>query len=130
MPLRSERRFISYEKIKSGMLLEFSYKGENSTQKKYTVMVIDPSRQNTHATEYQLHALLIDDLSDMELLRLVSKVGNLSLDPNNRAAPLTNLQTNEAYEKYKKSLKSDNRYRTFNVDKLTVVRQILIGELE
>jgi hypothetical protein len=130
MPLRSERRFISYGKVTSGMLLEFSYKGKNSTQKTYTVLVIDPSRQNTHATEYQLHALLIDDLSDFDLLGLITKVGNLSLDPANRAAPLTDLKSNDAYTIYTNSIASQRRYRTFTVDKLSAVRQILIGELE
>lgn len=112
------------------MLLEFLYKSDSNPQKKYTVLVIDPNRQNTHATGNQLHALLIDDLSDFDLLGLVTKVGNLSLDPDNREAPLTDLKSNDAYIKYTNTISSQRRYRTFNVDKLSAVRQILIGELE
>jgi hypothetical protein len=41
------------------------------------------------------------------------------------------LQSDEAYARYRtSSIKKDRLYRTFLVDSITNVRQILIGELE
>ena len=44
MALKSERRFISRDNIKSGMMLEFSYTKENGDTNSYEVIVIDPKK--------------------------------------------------------------------------------------
>ena len=114
MALRSERRFIAKNNIQSGMLLEFSYaKIKDGSTGTYTVLVIDPIKKNETTGNEQLHALLVDDLSDMQLIQLITKLGNFEFDPDNRAAPITNLQSDEAYTKYLGTVKSERRYRTF-----------------
>jgi len=126
MALRSSRRFISQTSVQSGMMVEFSYTKKDSTTSKYSVMVIDPDR-NGH-----LHGVLIDDLSDEEILDFADQVGGkTSYDLNERAQPLTELRSDEAYDKYKSSKFSTNRrYRTFLLSKMTTLRQILIGEIK
>ena len=123
MPLRSERRFISKSKISSGMLVEFTYKkvGDGSS-KNYTALVIDPDKDK------YLHALLIEDLSDNELVNMITKLGEFSYDPDERNKPLVDLQNDEAYDKYL-GIKNQRRYRTFLVDNISSLRQILIGKL-
>lgn len=131
MALRSERRFISKSKIESGMLLEFSYmKIADGAAGQYTVLVIDPVKKNESTGNEQLHALLIDDLSDMELIGLITTLGSFQFNPDDRAAPLTNLQSDAAYNKYLSTTKSQRRYRTFILKNITSPRQILIGEVE
>jgi hypothetical protein len=123
MALKSQRRFISKTKLQSGMLLEFTYKKISDTStKNYIVLVIDPDRNN------HLHALLVEDLSDMELVGMITKLGNFSYDADNPANPLTNLKSDEAYSKYL-GIKNQRRYRTFVSDNISNLRQILIGEL-
>jgi len=131
MALRSERRFISKNKIQSGMLLEFSYmKITDGATGVYTVLVIDPAKKNESTGNEQLHALLIDDLSDMELIGLVTTLGSFQFNPDERTAPLTNLQSDDAYNKYLSTTKSQRRYRTFILKNIASPRQILIGEIE
>jgi hypothetical protein len=121
MALRSERRFISQVALASGMLVEFTYrKMRDSTTKTYMGLVIDPNKNN------YLHALLVDDLSDADLIRLVTTLGNLTFDPSNRAQPLTDLKNDAAYKKYS-SIKDQRRYRTFLLSNISSLRQILIG---
>lgn len=124
MSLLSERRFIDIGNLSSGMLVEFSYtKISDDSTKSYIAIVIDPNKDN------YLHALLIDDLSDFELVNLVVRLGDsFTFDPDKRADPLTNLKTDEAYNKYL-GIKNQRRYRTFLVNKISSLRQILIGEL-
>jgi hypothetical protein len=123
MALRSERRFISQVAVKSGMLVEFTYrKMRDSTAKTYMAMVVDPNKNN------YLHALLVDDLSDVDLIRLVVTLGNLTFDPSNRAQPLTDLKSDEAYKKYS-GIKDQRRYRTFLLSNISGLRQILIGDI-
>ena len=131
MALRSERRFISKSKIESGMLLEFSYtKIADGASGRYTVLVIDPVKKNESTGNEQLHALLIDDLDDMELIRLITTLGSFQFNPDERDAPLTNLQSDAVYTKYLNTTKSQRRYRTFILKNITNPQQILIGEIE
>jgi hypothetical protein len=131
MALRSERRFISKSNIQSGMLLEFSYtKKSDGSTKSYMVLVIDPSKENENTKTTQLHGILIDDLSDEELIKLVVTLGNVQLTPDERSEPLVNLQSDEAYDKYVGSIKGDRRYRTFVTDNIANPRQILLGEIK
>lgn len=123
MPLRSERRFIGKSKISSGMLIDFSYKKvSDGSSKNYTALVIDPDKDK------YLHALLIEDLSDSELVGMITKLGQFSYNPDEPNKPLTDLQNDEAYNKYL-GIKNERRYRTFLVDNISSLRQILIGEL-
>jgi hypothetical protein len=244
MPLRSERRFISKSNIQSGMLLEFSYtKKSDGFTKSYMVLVIDPAKKNENTKTTQLHGVLINDLSDDELIELVDTLGQRATDakvklytdpsyfgsvikdkvfdslpiinisasqlvgfepddkiqqpeskanvanivaglkrgdklppilvrkyengyqvldghhrfwaykllkvtsipsrivPNEdieevdnlrdeRAKPLVNLQSDETYDKYVESIKSDRRYRTFVIDNIDNPRQILLGKIK
>lgn len=130
MPLRSERRFISYADIRSGMLVEFDYIPESgSGSKKYQVLVIDPNKQNLHTSDMCLHGLLTDDLGDFEVISLIAKISNLELDPEDRRSPITKLDTDAAYARYKGSVSKERRYRTFLRKNIKSVRQILTGEL-
>lgn len=123
MALKSQRRFISKTKIESGMMVDFSYtKLSDGSVKNYTVLVIDPDKDS------KLHALLIDDLSDMEMVTMITKLGSFSYDPDNPAKPLTDLKSDEAYSNYL-GIKNQRRYRTFLLEKISNARQILIGEL-
>lgn len=123
MALRSERRFISKDKIESGMMLEFSYKKvDDGSVQKYTVLVIDPDKNS------YVHALKIDDLSDTEVINLVTKLNSFNYDPTNPRTPITNLQSDDAYNKYL-GIKSDRRYRTFVKKNIMYPRQILLGNL-
>jgi hypothetical protein len=133
MALRSERRFIAKGNIQSGMLVEFSYKKiKDGAVGNYMVLVIDPAKKNESTTNDQLHGLLVEDLSDMELVRISTEFGKVfNYNPDDIVAPITNLQSDEAYFRYTAStMKSDRRYRTFIVDNISSLRQILIGELE
>jgi hypothetical protein len=123
MALKCQRRFVSKSKVTSGMLLEFSYRkiSDDSTGN-YIVLVIDPNKNN------HLHALLVDDLSDRDLIGLITRLGNLSYNPDEPSKPLTDLQNDESYNKYL-GIKSQRRYRTFLVNNISNLRQILIGEL-
>lgn len=107
------------------MMIEFSYTKTDNSTKTYTVMVIDPDYNG------YLHALLLDNLSDFEIVKLATELGNVfNYDPMSPSAPITNLQSNDAYNRYKLSgYRDDRRYRTFIVNKITGLRQILIGEL-
>jgi hypothetical protein len=131
MALRSERRFISKANIQSGMLVEFSYtKIKDGSTGSYMVLVIDPIKKNETTGNDQLHGLLIDDLTDMELIGLITKLGGIEFNSDKPEAPLTNLQSDEAYSKYLNTTKSQRRYRTFVMKNVSNPRQILIGEIQ
>ncbi len=123
MALRSERRFIAKNNVKSGMLVEFGYSKLDNSSNKYTALVIDPNKNN------YMHALLIDKLSDAELVSLVTQLGSLNYDPEAKNAPITDLQNDEAYKNYTQ-IKDKRLYRTFRLNKISNLRQILIGELK
>lgn len=113
------------------MLLEFSYmKIVDGTTGSYTVLVVDPIKKNESTGNEQLHALLIDDLNDMELIGLITALGSFEFNPDDRAAPLANLQSDAVYTKYLSTTKSQRRYRTFILKNIASPRQILIGEVE
>jgi len=127
MALRSERRFISKTNIKSGMLLSITYKKNSGEVKDYMLITIDPDKENKFTKNNQLHGLLVDDLSDEELIKMIVTIGNLSYDPTDVRAPLTDIQNDEAYEKFKANYDTKKRYRTFTLDNIRSVRQILVG---
>ena len=134
MPLRSERRFINIRNVKPGMMLEFSYTKLNGQGNKYVVLVIDPDRKNEHASEPQLHGYIIKDtMTDQEVIQFFSSFqSNLSLDYDDRRKSLVSeLDSDESYDKFLKSKYADSRlYRTFNISKMSAVRQILLGATE
>jgi hypothetical protein len=130
MALRSSRRFISKNNIKSGMLVEFSYKKiKDGGTGSYMILVIDPNKINESNDNKHLHGILIDDLSDDDLMELVSVLGDDKPNLDIRTAPLANLQSTEAYNRYLNTNKSKRIYRTFVVDNISNLRQILIGRL-
>lgn len=148
MALRSEGRFISLGDVKSGMIVRFSYEksyGDKET-KQYTVLVIDPLLQNEHASEYQMHALLIKDLDDFQLLKLITILSGK--DQNDiydfifiyentemtseeiefwRKQPIAELDNDDSYEAYKTNYAPARRYRTFNLTGISGLQQLLLG---
>jgi hypothetical protein len=130
MALLSERRFINISNVTSGMIVQFSYtklSGENS---QYVVLVVDPYRKNDRATEFQLHGYTVDEMSDEDLLSFATTFKTrLNIDyEERRAALVSDLNTQEAYETFRSSKFSQGRpYRTFNISKITQLRQVLIG---
>ena len=141
MGFRDDGRFISKYEVTTGMIIDFSYTSASRKEKKtarYKVLVIDPAKFHNSTDNAQLHGLLIDDkLSDFDIVRISTEIGkefNYNANPEtdeDRRVPITMLQSNEAYSRYTTSfIKNDRRYRTFLVDNMSSVRQILIGELE
>jgi hypothetical protein len=133
MPLRSERRFISINNVTPGMMIQFNYTKKSGGSGSYTVLVVDPNRQNDHASEPQLHGFVIDELSDSQLIEFFASFGKtINLDyEDRRASVVEGLNTDEAYNMFKVSKYVDNRsYRTFNLSSMSSVRQILLGATE
>lgn len=133
MPLRSERRFISLNSVTPGMMIQFNYTKKSGGSGSYTVLVVDPNRQNEHASEPQLHGFVIDELSDSQLIEFFTSFGKTTkLDyEDRRASVVEGLNTDEAYTTFKSSKYVDNRsYRTFNISSMSSVRQILLGEVD
>ncbi len=134
MALRSERRTINLDKIEPGMMLQFLYTNLNGESDSYVVLVIDPRRQNTHAREPQLHAFIIEDMSDEEVIEFITSfrtTTNIGDYENRRKAIVDKLNSDEAYSRFRSSRYAGGRpYRTFNRSKMKMVRQILTGELE
>jgi hypothetical protein len=128
MSLKSERRILSKDKIQSGIMVEFSYTGKQSKSDKYSIIVIDVVTSN--GVEY-LHGLVLENLSDLDIVRLSTEIGkSFNFDPDERKMPLTSLNSDEAYDRYKTSIfKNDRRYRTFIMNNILNLQQILIGEL-
>ncbi len=133
MPLRSERRFIGINNVTPGMMIQFNYTKKSGGSGSYTVLVVDPNRQNDHASEPQLHGFVIDELSDSQLIEFFASFGKtINLDyEDRRASVVEGLNTDEAYNMFKVSKYVDNRsYRTFNLSSMSSVRQILLGATE
>ena len=133
MGIKSERRFISMVDVKPGMMLEFNYTKKDRTSDKYTVLVVDPDRQNDHANEPQLHAVLIDELSDRELVELFASFRTeINMNPYERKeSVVTELNSDGAYESFINSrFGGERKYRTFNRSAMSGVRQILLGMVE
>lgn len=133
MPIRSTRRFIGVNNIKSGMMIDFIYKKKSGGSGSYVVLVVDPNRKNDRATEAQLHGFVIDQLSDEELIEFFTSFGkSVNLDyTDKRASIVEDLNTDDAYTKFVSSKYVGNRsYRTFNLSGMSGVRQILLGTIE
>lgn len=133
MAIRSERRYISPGDIKSGMMVQFNYNKKSGGSDEYIVLVVDPKRQNTRATEPQLHGFVIDELSDAQLVEFFSSFKKtINLDyTNRRGSVVEGLNTTEAYTAFASSkYVKDRSYRTFNLSGITQPRQILVGSVE
>jgi hypothetical protein len=130
MALRSTRRFISKRDILSGMLLDINYQKNSGENKIYSVLVIDPDKVNQHTNNRQLHGILIDDLTDDEIIKLINDMGELTYDSEDTRAPLADLQNNEAYQRFSANYDTKKRYRTFTLENISSARQILIGAIE
>lgn len=133
MPIRSELRFISLNNIKSGMMIKFGYTKKTGESNDYTVLVVDPKRQNEHATEPQLHGFIIDELSDTELIDFFASFKKtINIDySDRRASVVEDLNTDEAYTTFLSSKYVKNRsYRTFNLSSMFQVRQVLLGSVD
>lgn len=134
MPLRSERRTINLDKVEPGMMLQFIYENLKGESDSYVVLVIDPNRTNTRAREPQLHAFIIEDMSDEELVSFITSFRtsvNIGDYENRRKAIVEQLDSDDAYSRFKSSKYAGGRpYRTFNRSKMRMVRQILSGEVE
>lgn len=132
MALRSERRFISMADIKSGMMIDFTYTKQDNTTGKYSVLVIDPFRTTKGASEPQVHAYEIGDLTDYGIIRLLIDIKvPIIIDPSERGASLGELASDEVYNAFKDSqFYTRDRYKRFSRSKMKMVRQILLGELE
>lgn len=133
MPIRSERRFIGLNSIKSGMMIQFDYQKKSGGSGNYIVLVVDPNRQNEHASEPQLHGFIIEELNDEELVEFFSSFKqSINLDYGDRTASVVEgLNTDEAYSTFTTSKYVTNRsYRTFNLSGMSRIRQILLGSVE
>jgi hypothetical protein len=136
MALRSERRFMNIDRVESGMMIEFNYRKLSGEQDSYLVLVVDPNRTNSHASEPQLHGFIIDEsrLTDEELVQFIisfSTVTNLGNYEDRRRAIVEKLNTDVAYERFRKSAYVNGRpYRTFNRSKISQLRQVLQGGIE
>jgi hypothetical protein len=133
MAIRSERRFIALSNVQSGMMVQFSYTKKSGGSGSYLVLVVDPDRKNDRATETQLHGFVIQDMSDTELIDFFSSFQkSMNIDFSDRAASvIEGLNTDEAYETFKGSkYVKDRSYRTFNVSKISQLRQILLGSIK
>jgi len=133
MALRSERRFIGKGSIESGMMIEFTYQKTSGGGGSYTVLVVDPALPNKYSSAMQLHGYSIASFDDKELIDFFASFGaNMKLDKDNRRASVVEgLNSDKAYETFLSSKYAQDRtYRTFNLDNMSQVRQILIGEVE
>jgi hypothetical protein len=133
MPIRSTRRFIGITDVKPGMMVQFNYSKKGGGSGSYIVLVVDPRRENDHATEPQLHGFIIGELSDTQLIEFFNSFGKtVSLDSvEQRASVIEGLNTDEAYAKFSTSKYVKNRaYRTFNLSGISQMRQILLGNVD
>lgn len=133
MPILSERRYISVGDIRSGMMIQFTYNKKSGGTDDYIVLVVDPNKPNKYTTEKQLHGFIIEDLSDAQLIEFFSSFNKtVKLDYlDRRASVVEGLNTTEAYNAFKTSkYVKDRSYRTFNLNSMNQVRQILLGSAD
>lgn len=133
MPIRSVRRFISLSDVESGMMVQFTYNKKSGGSGQYIVLVVDPRRQNEHASEPQLHGFVIDEMSDTQLIEFFSSFDSeMDIDMKGKRAPvIENLNTDEAYRSFASSkYVKDRSYRTFNLSGISQTRQILLGSVD
>jgi hypothetical protein len=110
------------------MLVDFFYTKQDGENKSYRVLVIDPSKKSIHTGEYLLHGLVIDSLSDDEVLEMVKRLAKKEAEYSiARRAPLGYLQTEDAYKEYMDKFKNRRIYRTFSRKNISLLRQILVG---
>lgn len=133
MAIKSERRFISINDVKPGMMIQFAYEKKSGGSGTYIVLVVDPKRKNERATEPQLHGYVINQLSDSQLIEFFAtfkKTININSE-DRRGSVVEGLNTSEAYAQFASSKFVKGRsYRTFNLTGMSQVRQILIGSVE
>ena len=129
MALRGSRRFMSKDSIQSGMLLDITYQKTPEEAKNYSLLVIDPNKENKFSKALQMHALLVDDLEDGEVVRMVNDMAQFAPDPADKRAPVADLKNDAAYQGFIDNYDTKKRYRTFTLTKIKNVRQILIGEI-
>lgn len=133
MALRSERRFIGIKDVKPGMMVEFTYAKKSGGKGKYVVLVVDPNKQNEHASEPQLHGFIIDELTDSQLIDFFATFGkSIKMDYEKRRESIVEeLNTDEAYQAFAASkYVKDRTYRTFNLSGISQMRQILLGSVD
>ena len=133
MALRSSRRFTSLDSIESGMMIQFTYtKKRDDSNESYTVLVIDPKKKHETSGTEHLHGLVINDYNDDELLTLAANIGKnfkYELEEESRRDPLAFLKEDAAYQKFIQYYGDDRDkvYRTFIPERMSSVRQILLG---
>lgn len=133
MSIRSERKSINLTDVKSGMMVQFDYVKQSGETGQYVVLVVDPNRKNARATQPQLHGFIIDQLTDEQLLEFFSSFRkNIKIDyEDRRASIIEGLNSEEAYETFKASnYVKDRTYRTFNLNSISNLRQILLGSVK
>lgn len=133
MALRSQRRFIGKGSIEPGMMIEFTYQKTSGGGGSYTVLVVDPAKPNKYSTTLQLHGYSIDSFDDKELIEFFTSFGaTVKIDRDNkRASVVEGLNSDKAYQSFLSSKYAQDRtYRTFNLDNMSQIRQILVGEIE
>lgn len=135
--LRASGKYLGREGgVKSGMVVEFTYKKENGESKKYKVMVIDPARENLHTKDSKepakLHAYDVSSLDDREFIRFIADLDvPFTLNPAEKELSIAELDSFGAYEAFKTSLKRlDRPYRTFTKSKITSIRKIVLESEE
>lgn len=133
MPLRSERRYMGVGDLKSGMMIQFNYTKKSGDSGDYIVLVVDPSIPNKYTGEPQLHGFTIKELSDSELIEFFSSFNTqVKIDyDNRRGSVVEGLNTDDAYSAFANSRYVEDRsYRTFNLSKISQLRQILVGSVD
>jgi hypothetical protein len=112
------------------MLLDIIYQKDSGETSTYSVLAIDPDKVNQFTNNRQLHGLLIGDLTDDEIVKLINVMGELIYNPEDKKAALVDLQNNESYQKFSANYDTKKRYRTFTLNNIRSVRQILVGGIE
>jgi hypothetical protein len=112
------------------MMLDITYQKKSGETKTYTILTIDPVKENQYTNTAQLHGILTGDLSDDELVNMIVSLGNLDYNPDDKKVPVANLQSEDAYNNYKALYGGQDRYRTFITENISSVTQILIEEAE
>ena len=130
MAILSERRFISLKNVRPGMIVQFRYTKLSGEADNYVILVIDPDRTNEHARGPQLHGYDIRDMTDEELFNFLANLRKtIRLDPEFRNQSIVeDIDSDDAYEAYMSSRYKDTRkYRTFNLNAISQLRQVLVS---
>jgi hypothetical protein len=132
MAIRGQRKYINISNVEPGMMIQFNYKKLSGETNEYVVLVIDPNRENEHASQPQLHGYLLRDFSDKELVDFFSSLDTeAKIDPKSKTPVIKDINNDEMYSKFATSKYVSNRpYRTFNLTGISKVRQILVGKVQ